>query len=246
MTIITISKRDTVYRKELNRMAKHELTKESFLKCVENHKAEIIKDDGLYRHIHCSKGSLNQHFDIITYPNHLVISGDMGDFLFQRTEDMFNFFRPNGEYWEDKWVNLGYWSEKLQAVSSMNGYKEFSEECVKQSIKDRVNDYCEDIEDYYEEYVNSHGDYEPEHESVEEFEAAFRAEIDDYFEYKDMDQYRFVSAIEDFSSDIIDDCSVFEDLGDWLYEFVPTYHYQWCCYAIVWAIKQYDELKANQ
>jgi hypothetical protein len=57
-------------------------------------------------------------FDVVTWPGHLSISGDMGCFVFTRVDDMFTFFRGH----EDA-PNLGYsakWGEmtleKLEQV----------------------------------------------------------------------------------------------------------------------------------
>ncbi len=71
-----------------------ELTKKQFLHDIENHEMQIYKDDGIFRCITFKKeNTSNQQFTITTFPNYLVITGDMGDFVFTRLEDMFNFFR---------------------------------------------------------------------------------------------------------------------------------------------------------
>ncbi|MBU2968770.1 hypothetical protein KO527_05330 [Pseudoalteromonas sp. C2R02] len=205
------------------------VVKERFLKDIENHKMTVMQDNGLYRHLNFSKGSINQHFNLITYPDHLVISGDMGTFIFKRTEDMFKFFRS-----DELGINTGYWDEKLQAISRWAGLKEFDQELVEESIKNRVNDICANIEEYFFDYK---GD---EYKTCKEFEEAFRQEVSSHFEYKDLDQHRHTSEIEDFESFIIADLD-FTDAWEWFNSEKYTIQYLWCCFAIVWGIQQYDK-----
>lgn len=75
---------------------------------------------GLYRHWRCQRpGTWNMGFDIIAWPGSLCYTGDMGDYLFQRTEDMVAFMRiscMSYEYAAEKCVahdgRLKEWSEK--------------------------------------------------------------------------------------------------------------------------------------
>jgi hypothetical protein len=48
-------------------------------------------------------------FELITTPWRLIITGDMGTWVFARIEDMFEFFRT-----KDGGINRSYWAEKLQ------------------------------------------------------------------------------------------------------------------------------------
>lgn len=59
-----------------------------------HHVVTVKQADGLYRHWRCQKpGSWNMGFDVVTWPGSLCFTGDMGDYLFQRTADMVNFMR---------------------------------------------------------------------------------------------------------------------------------------------------------
>lgn len=73
------------------------------------HRLTILRDDGLYRHWRCqAPGTYVYGFDVITWPGHLCVAGDIGAWVFSRIEDMVEFFEgDNGR------VNLSYWSEKL-------------------------------------------------------------------------------------------------------------------------------------
>ncbi len=99
----------------------HECTEERFLRDVADHKMIVIRDEGVERHIRFKKpNSGEMRFDLITWPGHLCYTGDMGTYVFQRTEDMFSFFRTDREYNRQRGrrlaINPGYWTEKLIAV----------------------------------------------------------------------------------------------------------------------------------
>ncbi len=65
-----------------------------FLKDVANHEMQIIRDDGVQRHLRFKKpGTMCYHFDLITWGGHLCYTGDMGTYVFTRVHDMFDFFR---------------------------------------------------------------------------------------------------------------------------------------------------------
>jgi hypothetical protein len=90
---------------------------EEFIKDVSQHKMQILRDDGLYRHIRFKRENTScYYFDLITWPGALCYTGDMGTFVFSRIPDMFEFFRTDGEKGADLRINPGYWSEKLLAV----------------------------------------------------------------------------------------------------------------------------------
>ena len=205
--------------------------KERFLEDVEKHKMKILIDDGVHRNIRfAAPGSNNQHFNLVTYPNHLVISGDMGTFVFSRVFDMFEFFRV-----DDLEINPMYWGEKVESESRFGGVEKFDDELVRKSIDDRVDDICKNIYDF---------EYDKEAYGYDELEDMFRDEVYDYFKYKELDVYRFVSAIDDFESSILDDLD-FADGYHWLKDKEYSYYYIWCCYAIVWGIQQYDKVKGK-
>lgn len=59
---------------------------------LRDHRIQVLRADGLYRHYRCrNSGSCIDGFDIVTWPGSLCYTGDMGDFLFQRTDDMVAF-----------------------------------------------------------------------------------------------------------------------------------------------------------
>lgn len=204
-----------------------------FKKDVENFTVNIIHDDGVYRHLSCSNnGSFNQRFEITTYPNYLLISGDMGTNVFNRIYDMFNFFNNKLE----DGINTSYWAEKL----SIGDGKEFSEEAVIESIETYIDNYCENIEDVFYE-----GHYKDEYNDCIELEGAFRNEVNDYLMSSDINEYSYYTTIENFESEIITDFE-FQEVWDFIESKDYTYRFLWQCHAIVWAIEQYNILKGAE
>lgn len=190
------------------------LTKEIFLDEVKSHAMTIIKEDGLYRHLRfAALGTSNQYFEIITWPGYLAYVGDMGDFLFTRTQDMFGFFRNKEER-----IDTAYWAEKVVAESvHTHGIREFSVEAFRENVLDDARGYLN---------LDEGGDIPKD--IMEELGPLLRAE----------DEWECVTAMRDFSSEKIS----FDDFWEHSCQ-RKTWHYVWCCYAILWAIAKYDEAK---
>ncbi|MEI6579667.1 MAG: Gfo/Idh/MocA family oxidoreductase [Eubacteriales bacterium] len=133
--------------------------------------------------------------------------------VFSRIDDMFCFFR------NDKMeINTGYWAEKVTAESVYgHGIREFSVE----AFRENVLEYTRSILDLEE-------DQEIPEEMLYEIRSLLRGE----------DEYECVTAMRDFESDKIEFTDFWECSCN-----RKTYHYVWCCYALVWAISQYDKLK---
>lgn len=90
--------------------------KEKFLDDVSSHEMRVLHKDGLYRHLRFRRADSRFYwFDIVTWPGHLTVTGDMGTYVFTRTEDMFTFFRGDR-------VNPQYWAEKEKSGTSLKMY----------------------------------------------------------------------------------------------------------------------------
>jgi hypothetical protein len=198
----------------------NECTKEIFLDCVKDHEIKIIYDNDYNRHIRLQNknGSYNGKYDIITWENHLCITGDYGSYLFQRRTDMFNFFRQDED---DLGVNSYYWAEKCIAESIFgNGISEFSVEEFRENILKFFKNWLE-IDDYSREQINeTKEDIRNQLLNIEESE------------------WSCVSALNNFSSDYLDFSGFWENSC-----MRKTFHFIWCLYAIVFGIQKYDELK---
>jgi hypothetical protein len=198
-------------------------TEEKFLNDVKNHTMKVLLDESGYRHLEFSDGTFNQRFEIITSPNLLTYTGDMGTYVFQRTHDMFNFFRSQSD---SLIINSGYWAEKCIAEDSQIKMKEWDVDAFREQVKEFVWNHCESE-------LGDQEHFELTEELIEEHElwGLMRAE----------DEWDCIAAYRDYSGYI--------DLSDFFDGFSgmrKTYHYIWALYAIVWAIKQYDDLKKGQ
>lgn len=192
-------------------------TKEMFLDDVKNHKKMIIlRDDGLYRHIiYKQPKSNNMYFEIITWPGYLAYTGDMGSFMFSRLEDMFQFFRT-----KDLEINTGYWAEKVKAESMFgNGIREFN-----------VDEFKDNILLFVKEQLDLDEKSKIPDKIMDELEYLLSSE----------DEWECVSAVRDFESEEID----FTDFWE-INNYRKTYYFVWCCYAITWAVSEYDKFKSN-
>lgn len=202
-------------------------TEERFLRDVENHSIEIIKDDGVHRHIKFSNnGSSVYRIDLITWPGCLCIRSDCGTYVFSRTNDMFEFFRT--EEYDINYnksglsINPGYWGEKLLSIDRNSGYKEFDMEIFKERVRD-----------HFESYMCSNIDEDDEkNELWEEIENEVISEC-----YQN--EWHAYAAVNNFRYNNITFRDFFDSGGTESY----TPNYIWCLHAIAWGIKKYDEAK---
>ena len=200
-------------------------TEQRFLEDIAKHKMSIIRDDGVNRHVRFKReGSSTYLFDLITWPGYLCYCGDMGTYVFRRIEDMFEFFRTDrGDFNFNKnglSINPGYWGEKLESVSRFGeGFKAYSQDKFKSIINERVESYILD-EEKSTESADSLKEAVDDVLSCCEFEHDARQAAND-FEHEGFSFHDFWES----------------DLTEY------TYHFIWCCYALAWAVKQYDEAK---
>lgn len=215
---------------------------ENFLKDTAEHTIELLRDDGLYRHLKCTRGgSQTYRFDIITWPGYLCVCGDMGDYVFARTPDMFGFFRPRpGDFVTDPSkgslpINPHYWSEKLQAPKR-ESVMEFSLDKFKEAVQHYVDAFKEE----------NQPDEDASDERREQWQESL-AELNDELD-------TLFSEVDEYSGDVahtvaIQKAQEFEglDMHD-IYEYSMrdyTFHFIWCLYAIVWGIVEYDKQKSE-
>lgn len=214
------------------------VTQASFLKDVSEHEMKVLLDSGVHRCLRFQKhGSSIAWFDIVTWPGFLAYTGDMGSFVFQRLNDMFTFFRTDRREDGVLGINRSYWSEKLEAVDSRThrpGHSEFSADKLRQRIEETIKSWVEECDVPY--------DASAEEESVAKnvFEGELRRAIeDDVYRYLDLGEHEAQEAVRDFSCEIRGTHYAFSDTWEWnCTEY--TYRFTWCCFAIAWAIKQYD------
>lgn len=210
-------------------------TQERFLKDVADHVLHVDRDDGVYRHLRFRRpGTYCFGFDIITYPGHLVMSGDMGSWVFTRLNDMFDFFREKarGKDPDALHINRSYWAEKLVAINR-GGVKEFSYDTFEQKVRDVVAEWQKEQGEQAESDIEG-GQSNPKPYVVPD---DLQDLIDDLLSAGQDGEHAAHLALQDF--DDPEKRIHFTDTWEWdLTEY--TFHYVWGCYAIAWAIKQYD------
>ena len=223
-------------------MSNRQPTEEAFLKDVAKHEMKVLHDDGVYRHLRFSSGSFNQQFDIVTYPWHLVFSGDMGCYVFSRLDDMFEFFRGRPSDTKGLYTNTGYWGEKLEAVARHNGYHKYNPEFARENVKKRVDEWIEEaglskedaqeLRDHLDEEINYDDGMHEAYRTIDGFTHEVGKES---WMTRDR-RSRLLDDQPDFKT------FYFQDIHEWRWEDY-TYHYVWCCLAIAWAIQQYNKPK---
>jgi hypothetical protein len=217
----------------------YQCTEDEFLKDVADHQMITLHDDGVYRHIRFKKPETGcMHFDLVTWPGYLAYSGDMGCYVFCRLQDMFEFFRTDREYkkrdGQKLAINLGYWSEKLQAVDgSRNSASatEFSEEKFDRAVIEHLVGWVRE------------NAYQTTKDERRELWDAVMSDV--IGADGDSGGYRKQVAANDFHHFVnkeVGGSFYFQDF--WEHDFTEyTHRFVWCCYALAWGIEQYDNAK---
>jgi hypothetical protein len=188
---------------------------------TKNHIMEIINDNGeLSRHIRFSnKGSNIHKYSLITWPGYLLITGDMGTYVFKRLTDMFDFFDTNLKSCK---INPAYWAEKLEAINSNCGsdasITEHNSELFQSRIKETFDEWVVD---------NNINNEEKNDVWIDINESILSYTEDEYLAYNAV--YEFDHNNLNFYDMDFDGCKTYK------------YQYIWILYAIVAGIKQYKE-----
>lgn len=226
-------------------------TEESFLKDVSEHQMTLLHDEGVYRHLFFAvPGTICQSFNLVTGPGFLLYRGDMGCFEFERTRDMFKFFRTSENDFNYKGpdklsINPHYWSEKVEAADKRgDGVQQFSHEVFERLVRELAKSFI----DGGELFINKQDGNDVDDESEQNYLIdQFNSEIETLIESVGDGQsaYNAITAYE-FSYFNLEASDVFGQ-DAWEYDFNDyTFRYLWCCYAIAWGVKQYDQFKEEQ
>lgn len=208
-------------------------SRQSFERETADHELTILRDDGVYRHLRCKAPGMSIYwFDVVTWPGHLYIGGDIDSYCFARIHDMFDFFGDGSKY---SWgINPDYWAQKLTMTEQLReGGEVYSPEAFWAAILEwtrvRLEEYGWDEEIYPSLLV---GALEREMR-VEHWYAEPQLPSD-----------------EDEARELVDKYFWLFNEQEWNFRDFDT-HYLRACWAIVWAIKQYglavgsDELAAT-
>ncbi|AXN51269.1 hypothetical protein DSM43518_04811 [Mycobacterium marinum] len=210
-----------------------------------NHQMAVLRDEGLYRHIRFAEpGTSIWRFDLVTWPGHLVITGDLEDFHFARLADMFEFFRNPVGY-----INASYWAEKLRGPTR---YKSYSPDRFKQ----RVFEY------FWESRAWTPGPHRPLWQAICDRVLSDDVIHDECTARQALSNFRFHLINDPLPSEPVEDfrphriqrpaqpthraaCDIFEFTDSWEWDFREyDYHFLVSLHAIVWGINQYDRAKA--
>lgn len=203
-----------------------------FLREISRHEMHVLRDDGIHRHLRFKRSdSSAMSFDIVTWPDHLCYTGDMGTFVFSRLEDMFQFFRrevPSNDQQgqgEDarelfRNVDLRYWAEKCLSADAVDGISRFNQERFRAYLLDHV-----------EQRLDGDDDWTPERRKalLAELNEEVLDRLDD--SYGEADIWR---RVHEFRHDGFE----FRDLESNCHSY--TLRFQWCALALRWGIRQYD------
>lgn len=195
--------------------------RKQFERETSEHQTTVLHDDGLYRHLRFAKpGTRIWSFDIVTWPGHLSIAGDIGDgWTFSREPDMIRFFTPATKL--D--INPGYWWEKLPQ-QLRKAAKVFDDEALRKHAHEAIDEWCIDLEDGAE---------------VAAERARAVAAFDEGWEWTTADYPHQAEYVRDFE---------FEDSSGRTHRFYDTWewdsegwdhHYLLACFAIAYGVEKY-------
>jgi hypothetical protein len=212
-------------------------TQQDFERVTADHQMTVYRDDGVERHLSFrdKDGSSSYWFEILTWPGALCIRGDCGTYVFSRTRDMFEFFRQGmGNDPSRLRINPSYWMEKLQAVNSC-GYgegaaKRFSEQKFRRNVVHWFRRHTDPIwhpEAYEHRWAIWKTIREEVLERVDSHDPSYNFTLLNDFEvWIDVEmKFRHKNFFDEFWE---------LDCKDYDHSFL------WNCYAIAWAIRQYD------
>lgn len=190
-----------------------------------DHEMIVIRDDGLYRHLRFKRPDTTaMYFDIVTWPGFLAYVGDMGSYVFSRTEDMLTFFRGGNDGYP---IDFRYWAEKLQGPRGSSELAvEYSADAMKQEVERWLKDYVEGHDLGGAEALELREEVQ---EQVLEREMTEHSETFAYYYIREFDHKGITM-------------EGLEEPHFKQYEF----RFLWCCFALVWAIEKYDEEKREQ
>lgn len=199
-------------------------TLEVFLKDVENHQLTVNLDSGVYRDITIANpNTMCMHYNVTTRPGYLMFTGDMGCFVFKRANDMLSFFRPQSGYY----INTSYWGEKVEAGE----VSQFDIDTANASLQNYLTNFLDDLDlsdpedrEKSQQALSAVNEFISSNEYSGEFE--FWENINSW----DKDEAGGLELTDFFEASTT----------------AKTFHYVWCCYAIVHAIKLYDEYKLSE
>lgn len=200
-----------------------------FLREVSSHKMQILRDDGVYRHLRfMQSGTSECYFELITWPGYLTVTGDVGTWTFSRTNDMFDFFCGNGySRNESLSINPSYWSEKFESGTGVGRYESPCWQFDPNKLDKALDEW---LECWLKEEAA-----ELEEDEIEEIKAKVADLKNDSYTH----EFQACQAVEYSDLPGLYTFDIFEGRSMLRH----SHHYVWICYAIVWGIERYRNKK---
>jgi hypothetical protein len=208
-----------------------QLQEGEFLRDVSEHQIRVLREEGVVRHLRFAKpGTGDERFDLLTWPGYLCFTGDMGTYVFSRTDDMFDFFRAGRRAGGGLAINPQYWAEKLEATDKADGHQEFDAAAFKREITVQRRRMFVD--------------------NAEGMDLSDRAELwsslQDVIDAGQESEGRAISSVQDWSLlyrvlHTGEKKTLFINTDDFPRCKTYTRRFLWCCYAVAWGVRQYDE-----
>lgn len=194
-------------------------TAERFAADVAKHEMTVLRDDGLYRHLRFVHVAVNEKTGkrerSSLYWFDLITWP--GCLAVNGDMDSFLFSRTEDmfEFFRGHRVNPQYWAEKVRA--GRESLQRYDEDLFRQLVTEHFVDAARN------------GGVPPGTGK------AVREQILDSWDISH--EHGAHTTVADFEYEGFRFCDTYEwDLRDWTYQFL------WCCHAIVWGIRQYDEV----
>lgn len=218
------------------------------IRAFKDHKVTIEQDDGIFRSILFKRpGTGFYHFRIVTWPGHLAISGDIGNYVFAREHDMFGWFADDKDWAAMPMsINPKYWGEKVQAT-----YKGSVGEC-----SNGIVDHGTDVKTIRADLVQWFRELDGWGSRITDGKSYRKDAWHDLRHYllerihDDLPIREAITMIERFRipSYLFDDTedrgfdACYDHYEAWSYR-TPNQTFLTCCAAIVWGIKKYAQAK---
>lgn len=199
---------------------------EMFERDVASHQMSVVRDDGVHRHLLFRRpGTSCMHFQVLTWPGYLCYTGDMGTFVFQRLEDMFQFFRARQRDSLYQ-IDFRYWAEKVEAgnrAGEGDGVSKWDADSFKANVRDYFEQTCADEEEW----------------PADRKAALWEAIESDVCSSASFGEHYAWAALYGFERDGFEFTDWERDCKVW------TRSFTWCCHALRWAIATYDDAKSK-
>lgn len=147
----------------------------------------VLHDEGQYRHLHVTPSdtrALWTGFDVITWPGHIALTGDLGDgWVFTR------YGQDDMAYWVSGThpSNYGYWAEKL-VRACRSSPTEFSPKLFLRTLDEYLRDQVDNSA--WQLFMDEAKSVEDTHEAIT-FLRGISLDLPDLYEYIEFEDYTY-------------------------------------------------------